>query len=65
MSPSRKGQTKFSFLVILYLNEHFHQKIIQHAIVIAGTTVYLLKEIFFLAYKVILYYFCCTAKTVI
>jgi len=27
---------------MLYLSEHFHQKIKQHAIVIAGTTVHLL-----------------------
>ena len=49
---------------MLYLSEHFHRKIKQHAIVTAGTTVHLLKDIFFLVYKVNLYYFCCTAKTV-
>jgi len=33
--------TDFSFLVMVYLREHFHQKIRQHAIVIAGTTLHL------------------------
>jgi len=28
-------------LVMLYLSEHFHQKVRQHAIVIAGTTLHL------------------------
>jgi len=47
-----------------YLSEHFHQKIKQHAIVIAGTTPHLLIYIFFLVYKVTLYHCCCAAKTV-
>jgi len=42
MSLNGKGKTNFSFLVMLYLLEDFHQKIRQHAIVIAGTTLRLL-----------------------
>jgi len=37
-----KKLDKFSFYVMLYLGEHFHQKIRQHALVIAGTTLNLL-----------------------
>jgi len=50
----------------LYLSEHFHRKIRQHVIVKSGTTLHLLidKDIFFLVFKVILYYWCCAAKTV-
>jgi len=42
MSLSGKGKTNFSFLVMLYFSEHFHQKIKQQTIVIAGTTLHLL-----------------------
>jgi len=51
---------------MLHFSEHFHQKIRQHAIVIAGTTLHAFNflDIFFLVYKVILYYCCCAAKTV-
>jgi len=35
-------------LMKIYLSEHFHQKIRQHAVV----------------YKVILYYWCCSAKAI-
>jgi len=37
-----KKLDKLSFYVMLYLSEHFHQKIRKHASVIAGTTLQLL-----------------------
>ena len=51
---------------MLYLCEHFHQKIRQYAIVIAVATLHLLiyKDIFFLVYKVFLYCCCCAANIV-
>jgi len=46
---------------MFYLSKHLHQKIRQHAIVMAVTILHLL----FLVCKVILYYCCCAAKTAI
>jgi len=60
-----KSLDLFLISVMLYLYDHFHQKIRQRAIVIAVTTLHLLiKDIFFLVHKVPFCYCGCAAKTV-